>query len=350
MYNQLYYLLEETGTLAPYFAYAASIAVAMVAAIVARQIFRFLLVKFFTKRTGKWAGVIVANKVFTWVANLALPIALSVVVTDIGRHEIFWRRVIAVLLVFIIMFLVDTIIRSVGDIYSLYEVSKTVPLRGMLQVLEIIVFIVGGIVLISIFVNRSPAALLGSLGAMTAIVTIVFKDAILGFVAGIQLAANDLVRVGDTIEMPQRNILGTVADISLVTVKVEAQDKTTIAIPAYTFVSEPFVNRRSMTETGGRRILRSFNIDARSVTSAGNLEEFRLYLTDYLRARADIRQDLTLLVRQLTPAEHGIPLEVFAFATMVDLVSYENIQSEIFEHIYTVLPEFGLRLYQRPGG
>jgi len=287
-----------------------------------------------------------------------------------------------VLIVVIVMFLLDSLIRSIGDIYSMYEVSKTVPIRGALQILEIAVFIVGAIVLISIFVDRSPIALLSGLGAMTAIVTIVFKDAILGFVAGIQLSANDLVRVGEVIEIPPRGIGGTVLDISLVTVKVESFDKTIVAIPAYTFISEPFVNRRGMIDSGARRIMRSFNIDANTVrvcsadmiakfqsmplisdyiqagmTDAGtchtnmtNIGVFREYVTAYLRNRADIRQDLTLMVRQLRAADVGIPFEVFAFATTVDLVPFEEIQSDIFDHIYAVIPEFGLRLYQRASG
>jgi miniconductance mechanosensitive channel len=200
----------------------------------------------------------------------------------------------------------------------------------------------------------------------------VFRDVILGFVAGVQIAANDMVRVGDIIEIPQRDIGGTVLDISLVTVKHEAFDKTTISVPAYTFISEPFVNRRGLIDTGARRILRSFNIDANTVrvcdeelvsrlreiplvsefAQAGltNISIFREYLTAYLRARGDIRQDLTVLVRQLQPAEVGIPFEIFVFTAEVDLIPHENIQSDIFEHIYAALPEFDLKLYQRPSG
>jgi len=358
--------------LAPVAAYAISIAIALVIAVIVRQILRMLLVKFFTRKKGSWASVMVKNKFFTWLANLSVPIFISFATTDIGRHNLFWSRAVAVLLVIIVMFLMDSLIRSIGDIYKSYEVSKTVPLRGVLQVLEIAVFIVGAIILISIFVDRSPTAILGGLGAMTAIVTIVFKDAILGFVAGIQLTANDLVRVGDVIEMPGRNIGGTVQDISLVTVKVEGFDKTIIAIPAYAFISEPFVNRRGIVDSGARRIMRSFHIDANTVcvcdypmiqelkaiplisgyaqTGMTNIGIFREYLTAYLGTREDIRQDLTLMVRQLTAAEVGIPFEVFAFTTAVDLVLYENIQSDVFDHIYAIIPAFGLRLYQRPSG
>ena len=374
MYSMMVMWLQNWGldNLASPVAYAACIVVGLVAALVLRKVIRTLLVKFFTRGKSDRAAILVKNKFFAWFSNLAVPIMLSVVVADIGTHRLFWHRTIAVLLVFIVMLLLDSLIRSIGDIYNLYEVSKTVPIRGPLQILEIAVFIVGAIVLISIFVDRSPLALLSGLGAMTAIVTIVFKDAILGFVAGIQITANDLVRVGDMIEMPQRNIGGTVQDISLMTVKVEGFDKTTVAIPAYAFVSEPFVNRRGIVDAGARRIMRSFNIDAGTVQvcdaamlaqfeqmplltghvppDTTNIGVFREYLTAYLRSRADIRQDLTLLVRQLTAADVGIPLEVFAFTTAVDLEPFEAIQSDIFDHIYAVLPAFGLRLYQRPSG
>ena len=374
MYSVITAWLQTNGfnNFASPVAYAACIFIGLAAALAARKVLRTVLVKFFARGRGERAAVLTKNKFFAWFTNLSVPIALSIVVADIGMHQVFWHRAVAVLLVIIVMFLMDALIRSIGDIYSLYEVSKTVPIRGPLQILEIMVFIVGAIVLISIFVDRSPLALLSGLGAMTAIVTIVFKDAILGFVAGIQLTANDLVRVGDMIEMPQRDIGGTVQDISLVTVKVEGFDKTIVAIPAYAFVSEPFVNRRGIADAGARRIMRSFNIDAGTVSvcdgdmaerlramplvgdyaQAGmtNISVFRKYLTAYLRSRRDIRQDLTLLVRQLTAADVGIPLEVFAFAAAVDLVPFEAIQSDIFDHIYAVLPAFGLRLYQRPSG
>ncbi|MCL2286861.1 MAG: mechanosensitive ion channel family protein [Firmicutes bacterium] len=353
-------------------AYGAYIIIGLAVALVVRKISRVLLVKFFTRKGAENATVFVKNRFFMWLSNLSIPIILSIAIADIGRHSVFWTRFVTVLLVVIIMFLMDSIIRSIGDIYSNYEVSKTVPIRGVLQIMEIAVFIVGAIILISIFVDRSPVTLLSGLGAMTAIVTIVFKDAILGFVAGIQLTANDLVRVGDVIEIPQRDIIGVVTDISLVTVKVEGLDKTIVAVPAYALISEPFVNRRGILVTGARRIMRSFGIDANTVrvcdeemvaefkkiplvadhvqVGMTNIGIFREYITAYLRNRSDIDQDLTLLVRHLQAAEVGIPFEVYAFANEVDLVSYEGIQADIFEHIYAIMPEFGLKLYQRPSG
>jgi len=376
MYSLFSRLLEPISEHGPFFAYLITIAAWLFIFIVVRKIKHMLLYRFFAKiaskaknKSNNWAAVLVKNKFFSRLTYLILPILLSIITTDIGRHPVFWSRTIAILLIIISVFSIDAFIRSVGDIYDSYEVSKTVPLRGVLQVLEIIVFVVGAIIFVSVLVDRNPAALLGGLGAMTAIVTIVFKDAILGFIAGIQLAANDMVRVGDTIEIPQRNILGTVTEISLITVKAEAHDKTILAIPAYTFVSEPFTNRRGMVTTGARRIMRSFNIDVNSICvcdteMADKLREISLiknyvqaemtnigilreYITAYLKTREDINQDLTLLVRQLQAADVGIPLEIYAFATETDLVAFEKIQSDIFEHVYAIMPQFGLQLYQR---
>ena len=353
MYSLITNLLETAAPidLAPTISYAICVAIALIVFIILRKIIRDLLEKFYTKFTPNRAQALVKNKFFARLANLMLPVMLSIITTDIGRHQLFWSRTIAALLIIIVVLLIDALIRSIGDIYSSYEVAKTVPLRGIFQVLEIAVFVLGGIVLISVFVDRNPAALLGGMGAMTAIIVIVFKDAILGFIAGIQLTANDMIRVGDVIEMPQRQVLGTVTDLSLITIKIEALDKTIVSIPAYTLISEPFINRRGMVVAGVRRIMRSFHIDANTVRVCDdgkvNISIFREYITEHLRTREDIAQDLTLMVRQLQPADTGIPLEVYAFATATDLVEYEAIQSDIFEHIYSIIPQFGLRLYQR---
>jgi len=362
MYLRLLQFLEAKwlGELAPVITYIIFMGMGLVVCIVARTLLRQLLLKFFTKFSAKkhspsgWVAVLIKNKFFTQLSNLVIPVTVSLFAADIGLHPAFWGRTVMVLLVVIAVFLMDSFIRSIGDIYSAYEVSKAVPLRGMLQVLEIIVFVVGAIVLVSVFVDRNPTALLGGIGAMTAIVTIVFKDAILGFIAGIQLAANDMVRVGDLIEFPNRNIIGTVFDISLITVKIEALDKTIVAIPTYTFISEPFVNRRGMMDAGVRRIKRSFHVDVNTVHACDdettNLEDFRQYIVEYLRNHSNISQDLTILVRQLQAADIGIPLEIYAFVTTAELIPYENIQSGIFDHIYAVMPRFGLKLYQKPSG
>jgi len=367
MYSFLTGWLPVDGQFLPAVAYAICVFAGLVVCMVLRRTVLWVLRRFF--KPFSWAAALDGNGFFKWLAILTLPVVFLLVAADIGMHIAFWSRFIEMLFVVVVVFLIDSLIRSIADIYGSYEVSKTVPLRGVFQVMEIVVFVVGAIILISIFADRSPTALLGGIGAMTAIITIVFKDAILGFVAGIQLAVNDMVRVGDIIEIPQRGILGKVMDISLITVKMESPDKTIVSIPAYTFMSEPFVNRRGIVDAGARRIKRSFNIDACTVRVCDeemlarfrempnvadvaqegmtNIGVLREYVTAYLQERADISSELTVLVRQLQAEDVGIPLEIYVFANAVDLVPYENIQSDVFDHIYAILPEFGLKLYQR---
>jgi len=372
-------MLEARGValIAPTLAYIVFIILYMLICLAVRKIISVSLTRFFAKfaanpshRFYTIASALAKNNFARRLSNIAIPIFISFIVADIGRHSYFGSRAVSAILVITIVLLADSFIRSMGDIFGSYESSKSVPVRGIIQVLEIVVFIVGAIVLVSVLVNRNPAALLGGIGAMTAIVTIVFKDPILGFIAGIQLAANDMVQVGDMIEFPQQGIIGTVLEISLITVKVEALDKTTVSIPAYTFISEPFVNRRSMLDAGVRRISRMLHIDAATVRQCDenmiaqiqalphvaafaqvgmtNTAIFRKYVTAYLQNRDDIAQDMTILVRQHSHgANTGIPFEVYAFAAATELVAFENIQSDIFDHLYAVVGVFGLGVYQR---
>lgn len=378
-------------------AYIICITAGIIFCAVMRFLIRYPTVKILLKITANkensWIRILIENKFFRRASNLTIPVVLHLFIFDMADYRIFWDKIIEVLLTVIVMSMIASFIRSIGEIYSLYEVSKTVPIRGFLQVTQITLFIVGGIILIAAVVDKSPAVLLGGIGAMTAITSIVFKDAILGFVAGIQLTANDMIRIGDIIEIPSRSAMGIIIDISLTTVKVEDFDKTIIAIPAYTLVSETFVNRRGMLNAGVRRIKRAFNIDATGVLICDgamiekfkkialikdyicnkledieqsnsrlecdmsentngrrmtNIGVFRAYITAYLKNNRHIRQDLPLFVRQLEPSEKGIPFEIYAFANTTELIEYEGIQSDIFDHLYAVITEFGLKLYQNP--
>ena len=386
MYSLILDLLQAQGFngLAAIGAYGVSVFLGLIICFIARGIIRQLLAGFFKTISEKteniassWAAALLKNGFIAWTTNLIIPISLLLIASDIGQHTVFWNRLVETMLIGITVLLVNSVIQSIGDIYYQHEVSKVVPLRSGLQLLEIVVFVVGFIIIISVFVDKNPSALLGSLGAMTAIITIVFKDTILGFVAGIQLAANDMVQVGDTIEMPQRTVAGTVMDISLTTVKVQDFDKTIVSIPAYALITEPFVNRRGILAAGTRRIMRSFQIDSSSVRICDddmtarfmdiplisdymhtkvndkdfcmtNIGAFREYITAYLKSREDIDAESTLLVRQLQAEDRGIPLEIYAFAAVTDMVSYENIQSDIFDHIYANIKRFDLKLYQNP--
>ncbi|QIL85320.1 mechanosensitive ion channel family protein [Vibrio sp. HDW18] len=275
------------------------------------------------------------------------------------------------------------------------QVGKNLPTRGILQSIKLIVFIIAALFFTSILIGKSPVILLSGLGAMTAVVMLVFKDPILGLVAGVQLSANKMLSVGDWLEMPKYGADGAVIDISLTTVKVQNWDKTITTIPSYALISDSFKNWKGMQESGGRRIKRSLLIDATSVhflqeeekqalkkaqllepylsekeqeishynqqkpwdlacringRRLTNIGSFRAYLERYLSNHPYIHQEMTLMVRQLAPTHDGISLEVYCFTNTTIWVEYERIQSDIFDHIFAVLPEFGLCVSQAPTG
>nr|WP_312295398.1 mechanosensitive ion channel family protein [Brevundimonas diminuta] len=268
-------------------------------------------------------------------------------------------------------------------------------IKGYLQVLKIVIYAIATILVIAALIDRSPLLLLSGLGALAAVLMLVFKDTILSLVASVQLNSNDMLRVGDWIEMPQVNADGDVIDIALHTVKVQNWDKTITTIPTWRLISESYRNWRGMQDSGGRRIKRSLLIDqtsARFLTEAErermrrflliddyladksaemadwnaklveagrdpvnmrrstNIGAFRAYVQNYLENHPRIRQDMTLLVRQMQPTETGLPLEIYAFTATVAWAEYEAIQADIFDHLLAILPEFDLRLFQSPSG
>lgn len=279
------------------------------------------------------------------------------------------------------------------DFYQRRHDAVHRPIKGYVQVGKLLVYGAAAILILAALMNQSPFLLLSGLGAMAAVLMLVFKDTILSLVASVQIGSNDMVRVGDWIEMPQLDVNGDVVDIALHTVKVQNFDKTITTIPTHWLISESFRNWRGMAESGGRRIMRSIMIDQNSIAFLddamleslsrfellkayldGKLEElgrwndaqgageqvntrrltnigtFRAYMLAYLEARTDIASDKTLLVRQLAPGEYGLPLEIYAFADTTEWAEYERIQGDIFDHLLAILPEFGLRLFQRPTG
>lgn len=269
------------------------------------------------------------------------------------------------------------------------------PIKGYLQLARILVWLVAVILMVAALVNRSPVVLLTGLGAMTAVLLLVFKDTLLSLVASVQLSSNDMLRVGDWIEMKSQGVDGDVIDMSLHTVKVQNWDKTISTVPTHLLISESFRNWRGMSESGGRRIKRALLLDQASVRfldpeerqdlrrialiddyldaqreeleahnraleaagkdpvnnrRATNLGTFRAYVTAYLRAHPGVHQGMTLMTRQLDPTPQGLPMEVYCFSADTDWVAYEQLAGDIFDHLLAVLPEFGLRIYQQPGG
>lgn len=267
------------------------------------------------------------------------------------------------------------------------------PLRGLVQSLKLLLSIGIGIAVISLLIGQSPLILLSGLGAMTAVLMLVFKDPILGLVAGIQLSANQILNVGDWLEMTKYDADGSVTDIGLTTVKVRNWDNTVTTIPTYALISDSFKNYRSMSESGGRRIKRAVMIDSSSIRfiteedvqrftcsslladyiigkskeideynraadmtlslngrRLTNIGTFRAYLQRYLMNHPKVHKDMTIMVRQLAPTTDGVPLEIYCFSNDVDWVNYEGIQADIFDHIYAVVSDFGLRIHQNPSG
>jgi miniconductance mechanosensitive channel len=289
----------------------------------------------------------------------------------------------------------DAFLNASLDIYKTYEVSNRIPIKGFIQVFKIIIYFTSAVFIISILLNKTPFYLFSSLGALTAVLMFIFKDAILGFVAGIQLSANQMVAQGDWIEMPKYGANGDIIEIALTTVKVQNWDKTITTVPTYALISESFKNWRGMSESGGRRIKRSISIDMntiqfctedmldrfskiqyisgyieekkRALQESNELEQvdqsslvngrrmtnigtFRAYVKAYLSNHPMINKEMTLLIRQLAPTEHGLPIEIYVFSKNQEWVSYESIQSNIFDHILAVVPEFDLRVFQDPSG
>ncbi|HLU25070.1 MAG TPA: mechanosensitive ion channel domain-containing protein [Longimicrobiales bacterium] len=305
------------------------------------------------------------------------------------------RRLAASLLIVVAVRAFAGLLNTINEIYSRYPMAKDRPIKGLLQVISILAHLVGAILVIATLRDRSPVIFFSGLGAMSAILLLIFRDSILSLVAGIQITSNNLIRVGDWIEMPQFGADGDVVEIALNYVRVQNWDKTYTIIPTHKFLENSFKNWRGMQESGGRRIKRSVYIDmatirflsdeeidrfsrfvllseyiarkkkeleeynrihcpdpsfvanARRLTNVGTL---RAYLVNYLRQHPGINQDMTLLVRQLQPTPDGLPIEIYAFTNDTRWGVYEGIQSDIFDHILAIVPEFGLRVYQRPSG
>lgn len=266
-----------------------------------------------------------------------------------------------------------------------YKIASQLPLRGIIQGVKLVAASIVAILMISLLIGKSPAILFSGLGAMAAVLMLVFKDPLLGLVAGIQLSANTMLHMGDWLEMPKYGADGMVIDIGLTTVKVKNWDNTITTIPTYALVSDAFKNWSNMSASGGRRIKRSIFIDSTSIhfispeeqqrlnqtpmlkawfeerqnkmagdvlsgESMTNIGAFRAWLTEYLQQHPRLRKDMTLMVRQLAPSSEGLPLEIYAFTNTVVWLEYESIQADIFDHIYAVIEQFGLRIYQRPSG
>lgn len=283
-------------------------------------------------------------------------------------------KVNLIYLIAIIAKLLCTFLSALYDLSSHQDRLKNHPIKGIYQMLKIVVICVALIIVVSILINKNPGYILTALGASAAVLMLVFKDTIMGLVAGVQLSANDMLRPGDWISMPKYGADGDVEEVTLTTVKVRNWDKTITTIPPYALVSDSFQNWRGMQESGGRRVKRSVYIDMRSISFCTdeqmaeferrgwlegveredkfvvNLHVFRNYLEDYLQHHPRVNSGMTIMVRQLQPTAQGLPLELYFFSDGTEWVPYEHLQSEILEHVFAVMPTFGLRVFQSPMG
>jgi len=351
------------------------------------------------KSKARWDDALIKHKVLSRLSFLAPALVIHALAPQVldGYDDALGVALATVRVWMAVVGIVSTCaaLDAVLDIYRGFDMSRRVPIKGALQVVKLIVTLAGVLVIIGVVVNKNPLYLLTGLGALSAVLMLVFKDTILGFVAGIQLTANRMIARGDWIEMPSHGADGDVLDVTLTTVKVQNWDKTITTIPTYALITHAFKNWRGMQESAGRRIKRAVDLDmgtirfcdddmlarfARFQHIAGYLKEkqaeiaqynedaqvdsscpingrrltnigtFRAYVVAYLRNHPMINTDMTFLVRQLAPTPQGLPIEIYVFCKDKAWANYEAIQADIFDHILAVIPEFDLKVYQQPSG
>lgn len=300
-------------------------------------------------------------------------LAFSMAFDKNGIVYALYIKIFQIILVISILRLILALLKAILNTATEIEKFKGHPTNGIYQLIAILLYVIGSIIIISILIDKSPAYLLTGLGASAAVLSLVFKDTFVGFVAGFQLSANKMLKVGDWIVVPSQNADGIVKEVSLNTVKVQNWDNTITTMPPTVLMSGSFYNWRGMQESGGRRICRSINIDMNTITfcdeemikkfkqmpllekyfethtdisTITNITLFRAYVDAYLRSNSNLNKELTLMVRQLQPTEFGLPLQIYCFSSIKVWTEYENIQSDIFDHVIAMVPTFGLKVYQ----
>ena len=284
----------------------------------------------------------------------------------------FSQKICAVYIIAAILFTINGLLLVMLDVYNARDKQKNRPMKGFVQVLQVLLFFIGGIVIIAVLVNKSPMTLFAGLGASAAVLMLVFKDSILGFVAGVQLSANDMLRIGDWIQLPNGVANGTVEEITLNTVKIRNWDETISTVPPYTLVNNSFQNWRGMQESGGRRVNKNIYLDMTTLKFCTpedldairknvplmadyqpaegevptNSQLYRIYIERYLRSLPVVNQDMDLIISQKEPTTYGVPIQVYFFSRNKVWKEYERIQSDIFDHLLAMVPKFDLKLYQ----
>jgi len=388
--NEIFELLIPSGIL---------FVAAAIAYVVANKILVRLIHRIAAGTESHWDDAMVKNKVFNRLSHLVpgLVIYFGCRLAFPGAEDLNYmlRRIAMAYMLFMLLLSISAVLRTIVDGYRMREYSKQRPIKGFVQTVEIILWIVGLIAVVATLMDQSPWKFLTGIGALSAVLLLVFKDSLLGLFASFLVTANDMVRIGDWIEMPKFGADGDVIDISLNTVKVQNWDKTISTIPTYALVADPVKNWRGMSESGGRRIKRAIHIDMHTVRfctpemlnrferfehvaeylsrrrkevesynlehgvdtglvlngrQLTNLGTFRAYVIGYLRNHPAIHPDMTFLVRQLAPSDRGLPLEIYVFSSDQVWANYEAIQADIFDHIIAAVAEFDLAVFQSPSG
>lgn len=375
------------------------IILSLIAYLLAKHFILKGLTAIISRTTTQWDDVLLRKKVFNRLAHLAPAIVIYLFIA-IPLVDYDWiisliNEVILIYMIVMGILALDAFLNASLAIYETYDISNKIPIKGFIQVFKIVIYFTSGVFIIAILLDKTPIYLFSSLGALTAVLMFIFKDAILGFVAGIQLTANQMVANGDWIEMPKYGADGDIIEIALTTVKVQNWDKTITTIPTYALITESFKNWRGMSESGGRRIKRSISLDMNTIQFCTeemldrfskiqyissyiekqkidlqtynqveqvddsslvngrrmtNVGTFRAYVEAYLKNHPKINHEMTFLVRQLAPTEHGLPIEIYVFSKDKAWANYEGIQANIFDHILAVIPEFDLQVFQDPSG
>ena len=376
------------------------VAIAFVSDFVCRQLLLRVVKRIVARTKATWDDILFEDRVLRRLCHIVPPVLIYFLLPLAFPPEsgmvAFVLKLLLIYVIAVVLRFVNAFLKALHDVADQKEELQGKPLKGLMQTGQVIAFFVCIILIISILIDKSPARLLAGLGASAAILMLVFKDSIMGLVSGIQLTANDMLHVGDWISMSKYGVNGRVTEVTLNTVKVRNWDNTIGTVPPYLLISDSFQNWRPMQDSGGRRVMRSVNIDMNSVRfctpemldrfrkirllkdyideterliaesneQAGvendpepvnglhqtNLGVFRAYLERYLRSLAGINQEMMLMVRQLQPTEKGLPVELYFFSKVTEWTVYEKVQADVFDHVLAVIPEFGLRVFQNPAG
>ena len=348
---------------------------------IARLVINRAIHRLLKKAPERWYNSLVNSGFFKRCANLAPILVINAFIPVIFTENFeAWQgplqTAIAIYLTWIITSILTALANVIHIAYEYSNKAKEVPITGVIQVIKLVLVLMAIIITVAIIMDKSPMYLLSGFGAMTAILMVVFKDTLMGFVAGVQLATNRMVAIDDWIQVPDSNVDGVVKEVGLITLKIENWDKTTVFLPTYVLIHQSFKNWQGMVNSGGRRMMRSIMIDLDSTkslteeqlndiaseffdtdsrawlnenelaTPVSNLTAFRLYAEHYLANHPKVRQDMTFMARLLQPTPAGIPLEIYAFSEETEWTKYETVQSSIVEHLYTAMPSFGLKHYQ----